>query len=118
MTGGGPVIELPFGEISAPSTSVSGGEEVTFGIRPHDIRLGGDQTVSGADERLALKARINLTEPLGDVTILDLAIRDALVKMILPEEIAAEYSAGQEIDVSFAAGDGHLFMRETGTRVA
>lgn len=115
---GGPVIELPFGEVSAQSTSVSAGEDVTFGIRPHDIRLGADQSANGAEERLALKARINLTEPLGDVTILDLAIRDALVKMVLPEEIAAEYSAGQEIDVSFAASDGHLFMRETGTRLA
>lgn len=112
---GGQVIELPFCEVGAPAANLSNGEEVTFGIRPHDIRLNDGQMAAG---QLALKARIHLTEPLGDVTILDLAIRDALVKMILPEEVAAELSAGQEIDVSFAAGDGHLFMRETGTRVA
>lgn len=116
-TGQGTMVELPFGAVAAQAGGLSTGDKVTFGIRPHDIRLA-DPAASAAAGELALRARIHLTEPLGDVTILDLAIRDSLVKMVLPEEIAAGLTPGQEVDVALAASDGHLFMRETGVRVA
>lgn len=64
------------------------------------------------------RARIHLTEPLGDVTIVDLAIRESLLKMALREEVAADLEVGQEISVSMATNDGHVFMRDTGARVA
>ena len=109
---GGPMIELPFGEVDAPP-DVKTGEAVVFGVRPHDVLMG---EVEGAGMRL--DAKIHLTEPLGDVTVLDLDVNGTALKMVLREEIAAGLSVGQTIPVSFRGGDGHLFMKETGVRVA
>ena len=37
------------------------------------------------------KAAIHLTEPLGDITLLDLIAADQPIKMVLPEEQAVSY---------------------------
>ncbi len=105
-------LELPFGELPAPDAPLNDGDAVTFGIRPHDILLG-----AASADRIGFRARVHLTEPLGDVTILDLAVRDSPLKMVLREEVAANLSVGQDIDISLAAADGHVFMRETGVRI-
>ncbi|MCB1493916.1 MAG: ABC transporter ATP-binding protein [Rhodobiaceae bacterium] len=112
--GGRTMIELPFGEIPAPSGgALKAGEKVTYGIRPHDIALGHAQA-----GQLNLNGNIHLTEPLGDVTILDVAVRDSVMKMVLPEDTAAKLNAGQDIDISLSAEKGHVFMAETGVRIA
>ena len=111
--GGARKIALPFGEVPAPAGDLSHGDEVTFGIRPHDLHLG-----EGGPDRLVINGRIRLTEPLGDVTILDIAANETLLKMVLREEVAAQYSDGDPIDISFGLSDGHVFMKETGTRVS
>ena len=116
-TAHGKTVALPFAEVAVEAGALGAGEEVTFGIRPHDIHLANTPAGQAAGA-VPLTARIHLTEPLGDVTILDLAIRDSLVKMVLPEEVAAGLTPGQDVDVALAATDGHLFMRETGVRVA
>lgn len=113
QSGGGMVIDLPFGALSARSDALSAGDAVICGIRPHDITLG----PSADDARLNLRAHIHLTEPLGDVTVLDIAVRDSMLKMVLPEEIAAPLNTGDDIDISLNAAAGHVFMRETGVRV-
>lgn len=105
-------IELPFGEVTAPS-SVKSGERVIFGIRPHDVRMG-----QFTQDGLQLEGRIHLTEPLGDVTILDLEVNGSSLRMVLREEIAAALKVGQTIPVALAANDGHVFMKETGVRIA
>lgn len=110
---GGRKIELPFGEVDAPSADLSHGDAVTFGIRPHDIHLG-----EGAGDRLTLKANIHLTEPLGDVTIFDVSVKNSALKMVLREEVAVNYATGQDIDISLGVADAHIFMKETGTRIA
>jgi len=107
------MIELPFGEIEAPPMALAHGEPVTFGIRPHDIR-----TAPDTQQGLGLEAKIHLTEPLGDVTVLDLDIGGTMLKMVLREEVAAAMAVGQTIPVRLVAGQGHLFARETGVRVA
>lgn len=105
-------INLPFGEVSAPAAAKSG-DNVIFGVRPHDVRMG-----EIARDGLQLKAKIHLTEPLGDVTILDLDVNGSQLKMVLREEVAATLKVGQTIDVALAGNDGHVFMKETGVRVA
>ena len=47
---------------------------------------------------------VHLTEPLGDVTILDVEAGGTVMKMALPEEEALAYPAGAELAVAFAAG--------------
>jgi len=65
-----------------------------------------------------MTGKVRLTEPLGDVTILDIDVEGSLLKLVLPEEKAASFSLGQQIDLSFQLSDAHLFMTDTGTRVA
>ncbi|MEZ5824426.1 MAG: ABC transporter ATP-binding protein [Geminicoccaceae bacterium] len=110
---GEPVVDLPFGRIRAAGWRLNGGEKVTFGIRPHDIVLG-----QGEGERLSVDARIHLTEPLGDVTVLDLDVRGKSLKMVLREETAAGLAVGQHVPISIGAADFHLFNRESGARLA
>ncbi|MCB2011868.1 MAG: ABC transporter ATP-binding protein [Geminicoccaceae bacterium] len=112
--GGGQVVDLPFGRIDASAWPVRGGEKVTFGIRPHDITLG----QGGDGHRLSAEARIRLTEPLGDVTVLDLDVRGRSLKMVLREETAAGLAVGQHVPISIGVADYHLFNRDSGARLA
>ena len=105
-------LSLPFGNGSLKASGFSSGDTVTFGVRPHDIHLSAD---AGPDA-VRFPARIHLTEPLGDVTIIDVAVSDETMKLVLPEEIAANYSVGDEIEIGFDPADTHLFSAETGAR--
>ncbi|MCB1883447.1 MAG: ABC transporter ATP-binding protein [Geminicoccaceae bacterium] len=110
---GGATIELPFGALDAArwGDGLRAGDEVILGIRPHDVRLGSDP------HALSLRAGVRLTEPLGDVTVLDLAARGAPLKMVLREEVASRLKEGGEVEVSFRPQDAHLFHKETGVRI-
>jgi multiple sugar transport system ATP-binding protein len=107
----GIVIELPFGEVDAARwhNAVEPGAQVMFGIRPHDLTPAG---MHPNGPRLV--ATVHLTEPLGDVTVLDLQAGGALLKMALPEEEALDYAPGKELAIELSIGDAHLFHRETG----
>jgi multiple sugar transport system ATP-binding protein len=106
-------VTLPFlaGPISA--SGVGSGQPVTIGLRPHDIELAQD----GSTRSARFKAKIHLTEPLGDVTVIDIQTQDASMKMVLREEVAARYSVGQDIEVAFDPDDLHVFDRNTGARL-
>jgi hypothetical protein len=58
-----------------------------------------------------------LTEPLGDVTVIDVAIAGTTLKIVLPEELALAYRVGGGIDVEIPPADAHLFSRETGMAI-
>ena len=106
-------IELPFGRLDAGRWRgrVAPGEEVVVGVRPQDLRLGFDAN------GLNLAAVVRLTEPLGDITVLDLKVAGSPLKMVLREEVAARYGEGDALDVALRAEDVHLFGKE-GTRIA
>ena len=114
-------LAMPFAEVDLAhaniETSLDSGDEVTLGIRPQDLHVVSDSSQStGAN--LGIAGKVRLTEPLGDVTILDIDVQGSLLKLVLSEEKAARYNLGQEIDLSFQLADAHLFMTETGTRVS
>ena len=113
-------LQLPFGELDLGSmplqTDLSSGDAITLGIRPHDLHINSDAQ-SGVSPDLSLTGRVNLTEPLGDVTILDIDVNGNLLKIVLPEEKATAYTPGQDIDLSFQMSDAHLFDAESGARV-
>jgi multiple sugar transport system ATP-binding protein len=111
----GRVIELPFGEVDAARwhDAVEPGAQVTFGIRPHDLAPAGAHQNG---PRFA--ATVHLTEPLGDVTVLDVEAGSAVLKMALPEEEALAYAPGQELAIELSLADAHLFQRETGRSLA
>ena len=85
------------------------GAELLVGFRPSDIR-----PAAGEARGPRFPARVHLTEPLGDVTVLDLDIAEHMFRMVLPESEAVRYRAGDRLDVELAVERTHLFARETG----
>ena len=65
----------------------------------------------------ASAAAVQLTEPLGDITVLDLDLAAQILKMVLPEERAVAIKPGPAIEVVIAARNLHLFDRDTGRRI-
>jgi multiple sugar transport system ATP-binding protein len=111
----GLVVELPFAEIDAGpwQHTLASGTEVLLGIRPHDLR---PARAEPRGPRFA--AAVHLTEPLGDVTVIDLQAGDATLKMALPEEDALALEHGTDLAIELSLADTHLFHRETGLAVA
>ena len=114
QSNGSPVLSLPFAEIDAGRwrDAAPTAEPVLFGIRPHDI-----QPANGALRGPGFAATVHLTEPLGDVTVIDLQAAESLIKMVLPEHEALAYRVGDTVDVEISMEDTHLFFRETGVLI-
>lgn len=108
---------LPFGEVGygpwAPALAeLPAGADVLFGFRPHDIRP------SGGDARgPRFQAHVQLTEPLGDITVLDMVAEGVPMRMVLPEDRALAYGVGTELELEIALDSSHVFARETGVAI-
>jgi multiple sugar transport system ATP-binding protein len=110
-------VRLPFGEVAGgPWTGALGrfpaGTELLFGFRPHDVA---PAETGRAGPRF--EAEVHLTEPLGDVTVVDLVAGGQGFKMILPEAAAARLAPGDRLSLSIAVEHTHLFTRDTGTAI-
>ncbi|PPR27037.1 MAG: Maltose/maltodextrin import ATP-binding protein MalK [Alphaproteobacteria bacterium MarineAlpha10_Bin1] len=115
--GAGPSLELPFMNVQAADlrdslTAFDAGTEFFLGVRPQDIKLAGNGETEGAFD-----AEIAITEPQGDITILDLKAASEVLQMVVPEAEGARHSAGEEIRVRFNPRDGRLFMKDSGVLV-
>jgi multiple sugar transport system ATP-binding protein len=113
---GGLVVELPFGELEASrwQQTLASGTEVLLGVRPHDLHPARAEPRGGA----RFPAAVHLTEPLGDVTVIDLETAGTILKMALPEEEALAFPPGADLEFELSLADAHLFYRETGVAVA
>jgi multiple sugar transport system ATP-binding protein len=116
---GGEGLRLPFAEVAggpwAPALrGFPAGTDLLFGFRPHDVRpAGGEGSAYGP----RFKARVHLTEPLGDVTVLDMEAQGAAFRMVLPEERALGYRRGDELELELGVAESHLFAVDTGTAI-
>jgi len=114
--GRGRAVTLPFGEFGGPWAEAlarfPAGADLLFGFRPHDV-MPAETPPAGP----TFVAEVHLTEPLGDVTVLDLVAAGETFKMILPEATAARYAVGDRLAVRIAVEHSHLFARETGTAI-
>ena len=103
------MVRLPFGELrcrSAGSRAGRRGAELLLGIRPHDLAPARAEPPRGP----RFPATVHLTEPLGDVTVLDLDAGGTMLKMVLPEEdwrSRSDTATGLAVELSLA--DTHLF---------
>ncbi len=90
----GIVVELPFCEVDAARWrhALTGGAEVLLGVRPQDVA---PARAEPRGPRFA--ATVHLTEPLGDVTVIDVEAGGTLLKMALPEEEALAYRHGADL---------------------
>ena len=107
-----PFVDVAGGPWAEALGRFSGGDEIWFGIRPHDLK-----PVAGDPLGPSFMAKVHLTEPLGDVTILDMEASATGFKIVLPEEEALAYPVGSEVRLQFDASHTHVFARETGTAI-
>ncbi|MFO1069991.1 MAG: ABC transporter ATP-binding protein [Geminicoccaceae bacterium] len=115
--GDGRKVRLPFGEIeggpwAAALAAFPVGTRVLFGIRPSDVA-----PADGEARGPRIRSHVHLTEPLGDVTVLDLVSNGVPLKMVLPEEKALAYREGDDLDVELRVAQSHLFALDTGTAI-
>jgi multiple sugar transport system ATP-binding protein len=114
------ILELPFIDIDAAPWKASladfpVGSKLTVGVRPQAMTAVSDHA---AADGLRFPARVFLTEPLGDVTILDIvAGAEHRLKMILPQERAYGFAVDATIECALSAEDICLFAQETGTAI-
>jgi multiple sugar transport system ATP-binding protein len=114
---GGATIHLPFGEVkdgpwSRALSTLSPGEKILFGFRPHDVRPS-----EGAARGPRFPARVHLTEPLGDITVLDMVVNEVPFRMVLPEEQALSFDVGTETEIEIALDSSHVFAAGTGVAI-
>ncbi|MBV9756328.1 MAG: ABC transporter ATP-binding protein [Alphaproteobacteria bacterium] len=115
----GPRIELPFAGIDARPwrqalDGFAAGTKLRAGIRPQAIRPRNGAALAGPH----FAARVFLTEPLGDVTILDIvAGADCRMKMVLPQEQAWDLVLDAPLECELDGDQICLFTEETGTAI-
>ncbi len=89
------------------------GQSLLLGIRPHDLT-----PVDENDGRQPVfKAKVHLTEPLGDLVVIDINAAGVSMKMVLSEEQAVHYSVNTEFHVAVGVENTHVFATETGTAI-
>jgi multiple sugar transport system ATP-binding protein len=119
--GGKPLLRLPFIDIDASPWTTAlapfpSGAKFTVGVRPQAIAPAGDTAEPGARRRFP--ARVFLTEPLGDVTILNIvAGAEQRLKMVLPQERAYGIASDASLDCTLEYDEICLFAQETGTAI-
>ncbi|MCW4020744.1 MAG: ABC transporter ATP-binding protein [Candidatus Bathyarchaeota archaeon] len=82
-------------------------DEILLGVRPQNI-LVYEKRRKGA----VAKARLYVSEPLGDTLILDLKMNDLLFKAVVDPDFRAE--TGDEFWIDFQKGKIYLFDKKTG----
>ncbi len=114
---GGGKLSMSFGDVEAgPWSKALAGfpakTDLWFGFRPQDIAPASTDRVG-----MRVDAKVHLTEPLGDITVLDLEAGEEVFKMVLPEEDAVQYKVGDKLTVDIRLEKTLLFTRETGVAV-
>jgi multiple sugar transport system ATP-binding protein len=117
---GARAIQLPFVAIDAAPWKAAladfpDGSKLTVGVRPQALTpVARGSTADG----LRFPARVFLTEPLGDVTILNIvAGANHRLKMVLPQERAYGIAEDAAIDCALSVEEICLFAQETGTAI-
>lgn len=91
------------------------GTSLTVGLRPQGIR---PVTPGAFAAGPRFPARVFLTEPLGDVTILDLiAGGGTRLRMVLPQEQAYGFAVDDELECALDPDQVCLFAHDTGTAI-
>lgn len=114
-------LETPFVDIdAAPWTACladfPAGARFTVGVRPQAIAPVSGQGPAPSGPRFP--ARVFLTEPLGDVTVLNVvAGANNRLRMILPQERAYGIASDASIDCTLRNDELCLFAQETGVAI-
>jgi multiple sugar transport system ATP-binding protein len=103
----GPSIDFAAGDITAPVLNAIGSRsKITLGLRPQSVSL----------SRGALQGRVTSNQWLGDQTHIAAEFAGKTLVAVTPSRVAAR--PGDEISLSFAASDMHLFDHDSGLAIA
>jgi multiple sugar transport system ATP-binding protein len=101
-------IDTPLGAFApAKRQTAIAGEAALVGIRPSDIRL-------AAKGEKAIKSKIHMLEPLGDVTVLSVETGGETLRLVLPEASAAKLRPGDDTAIVLDPGRLHIFRASDG----
>jgi len=91
--------------------SVASSEHLKFGIRPRYIEIYKEKIKT----RNLIPAKVIITEPLGDYTIVDLLIGHHSIKAIISPDLNLEEN--EDVVITFSEKHIHIFDSETGNRI-
>lgn len=95
--------------VHALTVASMGLDEVIVGIRPESLRLATDAEAGAPGE-------VELLEPVGPVTYVDVRLGEESVRASLPAD--HKLSAGQPVGVYFEPDQAHFFDSGTGARIS
>jgi ABC-type sugar transport system ATPase subunit len=87
------------------------GEKAIIGIRPSDIALTGKG-------KQAIRTKVQLLEPLGDVTIVSVGNAGETLRVVLPESKAQGLKPGDDAHISINSDKIHIFRASSGMAIA
>ncbi len=101
-------IDTPLGIMAPPKRhTANAGEKALIGIRPSDIRL-------AAKGEKAIKSKVHLLEPLGDITIVSVETGSEVLRMVLPEATAISMKPGDAASIVIDPERIHVFRATSG----
>jgi multiple sugar transport system ATP-binding protein len=92
---------------SKAMASAAAGEPALVGIRPADIRL------ADAGEP-AIETRVQLIEPLGDITLVSVDVHGETLRLVMPEASAIALKEGSPAPIVLDSTKFHVFRASTG----
>ncbi len=100
--------QYPLPEELARKARAASSDAIVLGIRPQEVQV--FKTESGEDS--LIPARLNVVEPLGDLTILDMSIGDTVLKATVSPGV--DSGGAETFWVRFPVDRIYLFDRKTG----
>ncbi len=87
------------------------GKDILVGIRPENIHISFEKVEN------SLKARVDVIEPLGNSSVVTLAIdKDTTIKVVYPEHLPEE-KVGKEVYITFDQKRMHVFNPKNGQAI-
>ncbi|OGP58627.1 MAG: sugar ABC transporter ATP-binding protein [Deltaproteobacteria bacterium RBG_13_49_15] len=83
---------------------------VRLGIRPTHFSIHNKQA-----DQMGIPAEVYISEPLGEVQIIDLSFRDKIIKVVTSPDIKTEI--GEKVWLSFDFDKANIFNKETGMKI-
>jgi ABC-type sugar transport system ATPase subunit len=113
MSGDSAELATPIGPVTLPNmhSPLHSGATLTLGIRPSDIRL-----VGAAEAQT--NGRVQLIEPLGDLTVLSLKVDETVLRMVLPESQAVGMKPGDLLPIAADLSKVHFFRGHDGSALS
>jgi len=101
--------EIPQEKASMLKEKSSDGS-VRLGIRPTHFNVHREKT-----DQIGIPAEVYISEPLGEVQIIDLTFRDQKIKVVTSPDV--KVSIGEKVWLSFALDKAHVFDAKTGMKI-